>query len=68
MPNDFLNLPVDFDSLVSAGALMGSGGMIVVDETTCMVELARFFLNSLWRNLVGSVPHAGLEEKTPRDS
>jgi len=44
LSNDFLNLPVDFDSLVSAGALMGSGGMIVVDETTCMVELARFFL------------------------
>jgi NADH-quinone oxidoreductase subunit F len=44
LSSEFLNLPVDFDSLVSAGALMGSGGMIVVDETTCMVELARFFL------------------------
>lgn len=44
LPTESLNLPVDFDSLTAAGALMGSGGMIVVDETTCMVELARFFL------------------------
>lgn len=39
-----LNLPVDYDTLVAAGAMMGSGGMIVMDETTCMVEIARFFL------------------------
>lgn len=39
-----LNLKVDFDSLKQAGAVMGSGGMIVVDEDTCMVELSKFFL------------------------
>lgn len=39
-----LNVPVDFDSLKEVGAVMGSGGMIVVDETTCMVEFAKFFL------------------------
>ncbi len=39
-----LNLKVDFDSLKRAGAVMGSGGMIVVDEDTCMVELSKFFL------------------------
>lgn len=39
-----LDLPVDYETLVSAGAIMGSGGMIVMDETNCMVELARFFL------------------------
>ena len=39
-----LNVPVDFDSLKDLGAVMGSGGMIVVDEDTCMVELAKFFL------------------------
>jgi NADH-quinone oxidoreductase subunit F len=39
-----LNTPVDFDSLKEIGAVMGSGGMIVVDEDTCMVEFARFFL------------------------
>jgi len=39
-----LDLPIDYDTLVSAGAMMGSGGMIVMDETNCMVEIARFFL------------------------
>ncbi|HUT15707.1 MAG TPA: FAD-dependent oxidoreductase, partial [Anaerolineae bacterium] len=39
-----LNVPVDFDSLKEMGAVMGSGGMIVVDEDTCMVEFAKFFL------------------------
>ncbi len=39
-----LNVPVDFDSLKEVGAVMGSGGMIVVDEDTCMVEFAKFFL------------------------
>jgi NADH-quinone oxidoreductase subunit F len=41
---DALNVPVDFDSLKEVGAVMGSGGMIVVDEDTCMVEFAKFFL------------------------
>ena len=40
-----LDLPVDYDSLKEAGAIMGSGGVIVLDETTCMVDLARFFVN-----------------------
>jgi NADH-quinone oxidoreductase subunit F len=40
-----LDLPVDYDSLKQAGAIMGSGGVIVMDETTCMVDLARFFVN-----------------------
>lgn len=40
-----LDLPVDYETLVSAGAMMGSGGMIIMDETNCMVEIARFFLN-----------------------
>ena len=44
LPSSGLNLKVDFDSLVKAGAVMGSGGMIVVDEDTCMVELSRYFL------------------------
>jgi NADH:ubiquinone oxidoreductase subunit F (NADH-binding) len=39
-----LNTPVDFDSLKEIGAVMGSGGMIVVDEDTCMVEFAKYFL------------------------
>ncbi len=44
LPASALNTPVDFDSLTAAGATMGSGGMIVVDENTCMVEFARYFL------------------------
>jgi len=44
MPASLLNLNVDFDSVRQAGAVMGSGGMIVVDETTCMVEFSKFFL------------------------
>ena len=44
LPASALNTPVDFDALVEAGATMGSGGMIVVDEDTCMVEFAKYFL------------------------
>jgi NADH-quinone oxidoreductase subunit F len=44
IPAEHLNVKVDFDSLKEAGAVMGSGGMIVVDEDTCMVEFAKFFL------------------------
>jgi len=40
-----LDLPIDYESLAKAGSIMGSGGMIVMDEDTCMVELARYFLN-----------------------
>ncbi len=40
-----LDLPIDYDSLIDAGAMMGSGGLVVMDEDTCMVELARFFLS-----------------------
>ncbi len=44
LPESALDTPVDFDSLVEAGATMGSGGMIVVDQDTCMVEFAKYFL------------------------
>ncbi len=44
LPASQLNTPVDYESLTQAGATMGSGGMIVADEDTCMVELAKFFL------------------------
>lgn len=40
-----LDLPLDFDSLKKAGAMIGSGGLVVMDDTTCMVEVARFFMN-----------------------
>ena len=44
LPASLLDNPVDYDSLSAAGAMMGSGGLVVVDEDTCMVDLARFFL------------------------
>ncbi|SFR12992.1 NADH-quinone oxidoreductase subunit NuoF [Desulfoscipio geothermicus] len=44
IPEENLDLPVDYDSLTAAGAMMGSGGLVVMDETTCMVDVARFFL------------------------
>ena len=44
LPAEFLDLPVDYESLTSAGSMMGSGGMVVMDEETCMVDIARFFM------------------------
>ncbi|MBD3414116.1 MAG: NAD(P)-binding protein [Candidatus Aminicenantes bacterium] len=44
IPAELLNLPIDYESLTDAGAMMGSGGMVVTDENTCMVDLAHFFL------------------------
>jgi NADH-quinone oxidoreductase subunit F len=45
LPSDFLDIPIDYDSLISAGSIMGSGGIVVMDEDTCMVDVARFFLS-----------------------
>ena len=47
LPASMLDLPTDFDELSAAGSMMGSGGMIVMDEETCMVDLARYFLKFL---------------------
>jgi len=44
IPEDYLDTPVDYESLTKLGTIMGSGGMIIVDEETCMVDLAKFFL------------------------
>ena len=45
IPKQHLNVPVDYESLTELGAIMGSGGLIVMDEDTCMVDMARFFLD-----------------------
>ncbi len=45
LPEELLDLSIDYDSLTAAGAMMGSGGLVVMDETTCMVDVAKFFLN-----------------------
>ena len=44
IPERYLDLPIDYDSLKKVGAIMGSGGMVVMDDSTCMVDVARFFL------------------------
>jgi NADH-quinone oxidoreductase subunit F len=47
LPIEKLDLPIDYKSLAEAGSIMGSGGMIVMDEDTCMVDIAKYFLNFL---------------------
>jgi NADH-quinone oxidoreductase subunit F len=47
IPESLLDLPVDFDELNKAGSMMGSGGMIIMDENTCMVDIAKYFVNFL---------------------
>ncbi len=47
IPENMLDLPVDFDALSEVGSMMGSGGMIVMDEDTCMVDVAKYFLEFL---------------------
>ncbi len=47
IPESLIDSPVDFDELTKLGAMMGSGGMIVMDEDTCMVDMARYFLDFL---------------------
>ncbi len=45
LPEQFLDMPVDYENLARAGSIMGSGGMIVMDDTSCMVDVARFFMD-----------------------
>ncbi len=47
IPASFFHLPVDYESLTQAGSMMGSGGMIVMDEGTCMVDVAKYFVHFL---------------------
>lgn len=44
IPSEHLDIPIDYDNLISIGSMMGSGGLIVMDDTTCMVDIAKFFL------------------------
>ncbi len=53
LPAHLFNTPVDFDSLAALGAIMGSGGMIVMDEDTCMVDIARYFLDFVQKESCG---------------
>ena len=53
LPVEFLDTPIDYDSLIMAGAIMGSGGMVVMDEDTCMVDVARYFLEFVQKESCG---------------
>ena len=63
VPESALDLPVDFDSLQEAGAMMGSGGMVVLDEDDCMVEIARYFLEFTQRESCGKCTFCRLGTK-----
>lgn len=56
IPAEHLDLPVDFDSLKKVGSMMGSGGMVVVDEDTCMVDMAKYFLSFTQAESCGKCP------------
>jgi len=56
IPKEHLNVPVDYESLNELGAIMGSGGLIVMDEDTCMVDVARFFLDFVQEESCGKCP------------
>ena len=53
IPEQYLDVPVDFDELTKLGSMMGSGGMVVMDEDTCMVDVARFFVSFLLEESCG---------------
>jgi NADH:ubiquinone oxidoreductase subunit F (NADH-binding)/(2Fe-2S) ferredoxin len=53
VPEHLLDLPVDYEKLTEAGSMMGSGGMIVMDDRTCMVDVARYFTRFLWDESCG---------------
>ncbi len=63
VPESLLDTPVDYESIVKTGAIVGSGGMIVMDETTCMVDIARFFLNFAQNESCGKCAHCRIGTK-----
>ena len=56
IPEQHLDLPVDFDSLWKVGSIMGSGGMVVMDEDNCMIDIAKFFLSFIQAESCGKCP------------
>lgn len=63
IPASLLDTPVDYESIVKTGAIMGSGGMIVMDDSTCMVDMARFFLDFTQKESCGKCTHCRLGTK-----
>ena len=67
LSSDMLDLPVDYDSLVQAGSIMGSGGLVVMDEDTCMVDVARYFLEFTQKESCGKCVPCRLGTKAMLD-
>lgn len=63
IPFELLNTAIDYESINQTGAIMGSGGMVVMDETTCMVDMARFFLDFTRKESCGKCIHCRLGTK-----
>ncbi|NLB40819.1 MAG: NADH-quinone oxidoreductase subunit NuoF, partial [Clostridiales bacterium] len=63
IPTEHLDTPIDYDSLVSIGSMMGSGGLIVMDEDNCMVDIARFFLEFTVDESCGKCPPSRIGTK-----
>ena len=63
LPAKYLDTPIDFESLAAAGSLMGSGGLIVLDENDCMVDVARFFMDFTQDESCGKCPPCCLGTK-----
>jgi len=64
LPESLLDTPIDYDSLLAAGAMMGSGGVVVMDETNCMVNVAQFFLTFTQRESCGKCIPCRIGTKT----
>jgi NADH-quinone oxidoreductase subunit F len=63
IPAQLLDTPIDYKSLAETGAIMGSGGMVVMDETTCMVDMARYFLDFICKESCGKCTHCRVGAK-----
>ena len=63
-----LDTPIDFDNLLAAGSMMGSGGMIVMDEDDCMVSVARFFLDFTVEESCGNCTPCSLPWTSPAEN
>jgi NADH:ubiquinone oxidoreductase subunit F (NADH-binding) len=64
IPTQLLDVPIDYDSLMEAGAIMGSGGVVIMDNTACMVDMARFFLTFTQQESCGKCVPCRIGTKT----
>ena len=67
IPAELIDTPIDYDSLISIGSMMGSGGLIVMDEDTCMVDIAKFFLAFTVEESCGKCPPCRIGTKRMYD-